>query len=82
MFIASFLLYMLSFQYILIRLASCICTELEVIDPRAVKYMNSAKRHSVAMFVLSIAQLGWALLGIYMYMYLGAYSNGSVFTSP
>ena len=42
--------------------------------------MNAATKRSVAMLVIFIAQLGWALLGIYMY--LGAYSNGSVFTSP
>ena len=79
-FVASFLLFILSFQFILVCLASCFCTELEMIDPRIVKYMNLATKRSVAMFVVSVAQLGWALLGIYMY--LGAYNNGSVLTSP
>ena len=49
----------------------------QVLDEEVARYMNSATKRSVTMFIVSIVQLGWSGLWIYY----GAHSNGSVLKS-
>ena len=76
-FLSSFPLFCLSVQYIVICSVCRSCDEFKEIDERAMKYMNSARKRSWAMVLLSTAQIFWALFWVIM----GAASNGSVITA-